>query len=114
MGQKRAAQGQGCEPAKISKMLGLLKYQAVSGKDQDKKADATHALAIYNELSDPEERKSFLTSFEANGGGKGKDALKFSYKFKQSLTSQRKTESSLQENHFTRYERYEHIMVLLI
>ena len=99
---KKAAVGKGCDPAKLSKMIGLLKYNSQKAKDQEKKDDAQRALNIYQQLGDPEERARFLQVFESSGGGKAPGALKFAVTFEQKVDSSKTTEVAQVENWLTR------------
>ena len=99
---KKAPAGQGCDPAKLSKMIGLLKYNSQKAKDQEKKYDAHRALNIYQQLGDPEERARFLQTFESTGGGKTPGGLKFAVTFEQKVDSSKTTEVAQVENWLTR------------
>ena len=76
--------------ALATKMVGLLKYHAegkAKRKDTERTKEAAKALEVWNSLgSDVDARKKFLADYEANGGGKTADCLKFSRTFKESLT----------------------------
>ena len=98
----KAKKGEGMDPTKLAKMLGVLKYHAQNGKNADKKIDADEALNVYKTLADATERKSFLEAFESNGSGKAKDSLKFAMSFSQSVTNNKGTEISSIEDHMTR------------
>ncbi len=73
--KRNAKAGEGCGKADISKMLGVLKYQASDGKNVTKKEEASKALAIYKTLADPAERHLFLKDFDG-----GKQGFKFAGK----------------------------------
>ena len=100
----KAKKGEGCPPAELSKMLGVLKYQAEHGKKADKKDDAQKALSVYKELSDPSARQRFLQEFESSGHGKGPNSLKFALSFKKTVSDEKKTNISSVEDWFTRLE----------
>jgi hypothetical protein len=102
MGGKRAAAGKGCDPAAVSKMLGLLKYNADKGKDQEKKDAALTALNVYKALADADERAQFLQDFASSGGGKTAASLKFAVQFRKSVENKKVTETSATENFYTR------------
>ena len=100
--KKRAAKGEGTPAGKLSNMLGILRYNAEFGKNQEKKRDAAEALKIYKALADPSDRLHFLSEFEANGNGKGPSGLKFASTFKMQLDGGQKTELATEENFMTR------------
>ena len=91
--------------ARATKMVGLLKYHAegkAKRKDTERTKEAAKALEVWNSLgSDVEARKKFLADYEANGGGKTADCLKFARTFKESLTFNKDTEVSQVENYLT-------------
>ena len=89
-------------PAKVSGMLTMLRYQINHGKDQSKATAAEQALKVYQELAAPDERAKFLKEFELNGGGKNPCSLKFALTFHQRLRDQIETEVSANENWWTR------------
>ena len=99
----KAPKGEGCEAAKISMILGLLKYQAKEGKkDPARKAEAAEALEVYQALADPTDRNRFLEAFEVNGGGKSPGSLKFAGTFSKTLTNNKKKEWGVVEDFLTR------------
>ena len=49
-----------------------------------------------------EQRKQFLQEFENNGGGKGKDGLKWVLSYEKTCKSEDTKSVSCVENHFTR------------
>lgn len=98
----KAKKGEGMDAAKLSKMLGLLKYQIKDAKPGEKKDDALKDMNVYKSLVDCDDRKKFLDSFEAAGSGKGKDSLKFAMSFKQQITASKDTEISSVEDWLTR------------
>ena len=87
--------------AVVKRMLGVIKYNP--SKDPEKKADADAALAMYNSLADHvEDRKRFVQEFEACGGGKGKDGLKFALNFVKSVKNSESTSIATTEFYYTR------------
>ena len=88
-----------CEPQAISRMLGMLKYQATKGKGT-KAEEAETALTTYKNLGDTESRRQFLTAYESSGSGK--QGFKFAMKFTQSLETINKTEAAMTEDMLTR------------
>ena len=99
--------------AQATKMVGLLKYHAegkAKRKDAERTKEAAKALEVWNSLgSDLDARKKFLADYEAHGGGKTADCLKFARTFKESLTFNKDTEVSQVENFLTRRVVYGHI-----
>ena len=89
--------------AEISKMLGVLKYNASKGKDEEKSDAAAKALTVYNSLVQTSDRAQFVKDFEANGNGKTANGMKFAMTFKKSLAASRHEEVSATENWFTRH-----------
>ena len=87
-------------PGQLTKMLGLLKYQAEHGKDR--KDPAQKALDVYKSLADPEDRASFLADFESNGGGKTAAALKFALRFTKAVDNKKSKGASSTEDYFCR------------
>ena len=100
--KRLAAKGEGASPAKLSSMLGVLKYNSEHGKNEDKKRDAAEAIKIYRSLADPADRVSFLKEFELNGNGKGPSGLKFASTFKMKIEGGKTTEIGTTENFMTR------------
>ena len=84
--------------AKLSKMLGMLKYQA--GKDGEKGADASAALEVYRNLGEASERAAFLDAFESNG--RGAAGFKFAQSFSMKVAVIRIRESSVTEDYTRR------------
>ena len=101
----RAKKGEAVNPAAISGMITMLRYQANNCKDPEKKEAGSQALQAYQSLSEPAERAAFLKEFEENGGGKKPGSLKFALTFKQRLSEQFQTEVSATEDYYTRPER---------
>ena len=98
----RAPKGQAVSPKAISGMLTMLRYQRDSGKDKEKADGAAQAMAVYEELVQPDEREAFLKEFEANGGGRTPGSLKFVLTFRQRLKETFNVEASAVENWLTR------------
>ena len=98
--------------AMASKMVGLFKYHAESKakrKDVERTKEASAALEVWNSLgSDVDARKKFLADYEANGGAKSAESLKFARTFKESVSFNKDTEVSQVENFLTRRVVYGH------
>ena len=100
---KKAAPSIAAPGAEISKMLGVLKYNANTGKNPEKSDAASKALVVYNSLVSTADRAQFVTDFENNGSGKNAGSFKFAMTFKKSLEATKEEQISATENWFTRH-----------
>ena len=93
--------------SRLTKMLGLLKYQAGQGKDPEKSALAAQALQNYNSIMGrggdaSKERQHFLAEFEKTDGGKDKSKLKWFVTYTKKAVSNDVVETGSVENYYTR------------
>ena len=101
----KAKAGDGMDPGKVSKMVGMLKYAKDKSKDEVRAREAEVALQAYKSLETAEEAKQFLEEYEAMGSGKGKDALKFALKFTKEKKFDDVVKTGVTENYLTRTVR---------
>ena len=92
---------------RMTKMLACFKYNVKSGDGKEKGEQARKALALYeaihgNSDNAQKQRRQFLLEFERNGGGKGKDGLKWVVEYTKSACHENKKELAALENFFTR------------
>ena len=99
---KSAAKDDGVSASQITKMLGVLTYNAEKGKNQEKASAATEALTVYRALTDTAGRHAFVQEFETNGGGKTSQGLKFALTFTKRLLYNKTTTMAVTENMLTR------------
>ena len=88
------------DSTKVSKMLGILKYQAGKGKDGERASEATAALDIYKNLGEASERAAFLEAFE--NSGRGATGFKFGQSFSFKVASKSSRSMSSTEDFYTR------------
>ena len=93
---------------RMSRMVGILKYQAGNvSKDPEKAELAQQALQSYNMImgrneSAVAERQKFLAEFEKSAGGKDKTKLKWLVTYSKKAVSNDVVETGCLENFFTR------------
>jgi len=107
----KSASGSSCEPQAISRMLGVLKYQATKGKGT-KQEEAESALTTYKGLPDTESRRLFLSAYEKEGSGK--NGFKFAMKFSQTLETCNKSEAAMTEDMLTRPVAMMHVFAVML
>ena len=107
----KSASGSSCEPQAISRMLGVLKYQATKGKGT-KQEEAESALTTYKGLPDTESRRLFLSAYEKEGSGK--NGFKFAMKFAQTLETCNKSETAMTEDMLTRPVAMMHVVAVML
>ena len=86
----------------------------VNGKNEARREEAQGVLDVYESLGDPERKAEFLRDFETNGGGKGKDALKFAATFKKTAESDKTVDVSVVDNYCTGPLRLPFCFLLLL
>ena len=96
----RAKQGEGMDNRKLVKMINFLRGR-INGKDETRRDEAQGVLEVYESLGGSVSKADFLRDFEINGGGKGKDALKFAATFKKTAESDKTVNVSVVDNYCT-------------
>ena len=98
----KATKGEGMDPGAVSRMLGILKYKCDEKRNKggENVLESNAALKVYASLNS-DSKKRFLTDFETNGRGKGKQALKFVTTYEHKLEHDNSVEVGTEENFFT-------------
>ena len=87
----------------LKRFMGCCKYKKWEN-DPAKKEACEKALAVYESLNDTQDKNSFLASFEANGGGKGKGGkdLAWAMTFTKKIRHEEETTEGANANFLTR------------